>query len=51
MVTNSELYDAALRAIDELFADRSVNQSQARENLENLRDEIYIRLDSLKEDE
>jgi hypothetical protein len=46
---NEELYDAALKAITDLFSDQSVSQSKARENLRGLRDEIDMYIDSLEE--
>lgn len=45
--TNSSL-DTALRAINALFSDTSVTRKQTKENLESLRDEIDILLDTLK---
>jgi len=46
-MNNEELYQAALKAINALFVDRSVDADKAKENLEGLRDEIEILLDSL----
>ena len=45
---NDELYKEALVAINKLFFDRSVSQEKAIENLEGLRDEIDILIDSLR---
>lgn len=47
---NEELYQEALKAINKLFGDTSVSQGKARENLENLIDEIQVMIDSLSED-
>jgi len=44
---NEELYKAALKAINALFADRSVSQEKAVENLEGLKEEIEILIESL----
>lgn len=44
---NEDLYDKALAAIKELFNDRSVSQSEARQNLGGLKDEIDTMMDSL----
>lgn len=41
------LYEAAIRAIKNLFNDRSVSQEQAKANLQALRDEIDILIESL----
>jgi len=46
-MSNEELYEAALKAIRDLFSDRSVDNDTARENLNGLRDEIDMLLDSL----
>lgn len=47
-MTNEELYNRALKAIEELFSDMTVPQSRARENLEALTDEIQIMLEGLE---
>jgi len=44
---NEELYEGALDAIKDLFSDDSVTQSECRENLETLIDEIRVMIDSL----
>ena len=48
-MSNNELYESAIKAINELFGDRSVSQEEARENLQGLMDEIGAMLDSLEE--
>lgn len=48
---NDELYKKALDAIKELFGDDSVGQSKARENLEALKDEIDVMIDTLEDDD
>jgi len=47
MKNNEELYKDALEAINNLFADKSVSVESAISNLENLRDEIDLLIDSL----
>jgi hypothetical protein len=49
-MSNKELYEAALGAINRLFSDRSVSQAEARRNLDALRDEITILIDALEEE-
>ncbi len=44
---NDELYEQALKAIQVLFDDASVSQEKAKENMDGLRDEIEILVDSL----
>ena len=44
---NSELYKEAMAAINRLFSDMSVSKDEARKNLEGLKDEIDLLLDSL----
>lgn len=44
---NELLYEQALQAINKLYNDKSVNQEQAIENLENLKEEIDILIDTL----
>lgn len=46
-MTNKELYEAALDAINELFNDCSVSKKMAKENLEGLLDEIEVMIESL----
>lgn len=46
-MTNQELYDAALKAIQNLYADLSVSSSVALENLATLRNEIDNLIESL----
>lgn len=48
---NQELYDLALEAITKLFSDTSVSRSTAKENLENLKDEINVLLSTLEDEE
>jgi hypothetical protein len=50
-MTNEKLYQAADEAITALFSDRSVSRAKARENLEKLKDEIDVMIDSLERDE
>ena len=47
-MTNEELYKNALEAIEKLFGDMSVSQQKARENLEDLLDEIKIMLEGME---
>jgi len=47
-MSNDELYQEALSAITRLFNDTSVPQPTCRENLNSLRDEIDILLDSIE---
>lgn len=47
-MTNEELFEKALDAIKNLFSDTSVSQRQAIDNLEELKGEIEILIDSLK---
>jgi len=47
-MSNDELYDAAMKAINDLFADQSVDRETARTNLQSLRDELDIMIDGLK---
>ena len=49
--TNERLFREAKTAIDQLFSDRTVSQSRARDNLATLRDEIDVLIDTLEEDE
>lgn len=44
---NEALYEGALKAVTTLFSDTSVSKEKAKENLESLRDEIDIMIDSL----
>jgi hypothetical protein len=48
-MSNEQLYDTAMDAITKLFSDQTVPVSKARENLEGLKEEINIMLDSLEE--
>jgi hypothetical protein len=50
-MTNEELYQKAIDAINELFSDRSVLISECRTNLWALRSEIDTMLDALDSDE
>jgi len=47
-MSNDELYEEALKAINKLFADMSVSSETAISNLEGLRDEIDMMIDSLR---
>ena len=44
---NEELYKYALEAINKLFADKSVSKETAIQNLENLKDEINLLIETL----
>lgn len=46
---HEELLEKAREAIDRVFGDTSVSQSQTRESLEDLRSHIRIQLDTLEE--
>jgi|GEM_PF-1699084 len=46
-MNNKELLEAAKKAIDDLFADKSVSIEQCIENLEELHSEIESLLDCL----
>ena len=46
-MSNEELYQAAVDAINRLFSDQSVSRRDAKANLKNLRDEIDVLLDCL----
>ena len=51
-MANIHLYEEAMRAINELFDDKSVSQAQAYRNLDELAGEIEILTDSVdKNDE
>lgn len=43
----NSLYEAALDAIKRMFNDRSVSKEEAKRNLQALKDEIDILIDSL----
>jgi len=45
---NEAKYQRALNAINDLFSDTTVDKSEAAENLQGLRDEIDLLLDSLQ---
>jgi len=45
---NEQLYKKALEAIKELFSDTSVNQEETVRQLEALKDEIDIMIESLE---
>lgn len=47
---NEELYEKALKAINELFNDDSVNAQIALDNMTSLRDEIETFIDALETD-
>jgi hypothetical protein len=49
-MSNQELYNEAVKAIDNLFADQSVDIPKAIENLEELQSDIEGKLDCLNED-
>lgn len=43
-------YDVALKAINEMFGDTSVSQSEALADLRGLKDEINVMIDALEDD-
>lgn len=45
------LYDKAVEAIEKLFGDTSVDQTQTKNSLQALRDEIDIKLECLPDAE
>jgi hypothetical protein len=47
-MSNEQLYKNALEAINKLFADTSISKEAAIENLEGLKDEIDVMIDSLR---
>ncbi len=47
-MTNTELYDRAVKAIQELHNDKSVSKEKAIENLETLKDEIEMMIEGLQ---
>lgn len=49
-MSNEQLYENALDAINELFGDSTVSIQKALENLENLQSEIEAKMECLKED-
>lgn len=49
-MSNEQLYENALDAINELFGDSTVSIQKALENLENLQSEIEAKIECLKED-
>jgi len=48
-VVNDELYDAVIKAIEDLFSDMSVPKEITKENLNNLISEIQTMIESLEE--
>lgn len=48
---NDKFYEAALTAITKLFNDQSVSIEQARNNLESLKEEIEILLETIEGEE
>ena len=48
-MTNQDLYEKALSAINDLFSDTSVSVDKAIENLESLKDEIDVLISALDE--
>ncbi len=46
---HDELVEAAKQAINAVFGDRSVGRREARESLKDLKDEIDILLDTLRD--
>lgn len=47
-MTNEELYEKAIDAINDLFSDTSVSKEDAKGNLQGLLDEIAILMQSLE---
>lgn len=47
---NDDLYEKALDVINDLFYDQSVSSEQAKNNLENLKEEIDLLIDTLKDE-
>jgi hypothetical protein len=47
-MSNEELYEQVIKAIDELFSDTSVSTREAINNLQALKDEIDIRIETLE---
>ena len=48
-MNNEELYENALEAIRKLYSDLSVSKEKAIENLECLKDEIDMLIETIKE--
>jgi len=48
---HDELLEAAKKAATALFSDQSVSRSQTRDSLRDLRDEIDVMLDTLRDEE
>lgn len=49
MSENEELYDLAVEAMNELATDLSVSQEEALENLQNLKGEIDVQINAIRE--
>ena len=49
-MTNNDLYDKALKAIMDLFGDKSVTLTDCLQNLETLKDEIETLIDVVEND-
>lgn len=47
-MTNDELYERAVRAINDLYSDTSVSREETADNLNNLVWEIQILLETLE---
>jgi hypothetical protein len=47
MTKNEKLLERAKEAINELFSDQSVSPTECKENLQDLKDEIELQIDSL----
>ena len=50
-MTNEELYQVALDAIQNLFSDKSVSTRECEKNLESLKDEIDMLLGAIEVDQ
>lgn len=48
---HDKLYEAAQKAVTDLFSDQSVSQAQTRESLQSLVEEIETMLDTLQDDD
>lgn len=45
---SEQLYQEALEAITRVFSDQSISRGETKQNLEGLKDEIDVLLDTLK---
>lgn len=49
MDKHNELFEAAKKAVEDLFGDDSVPQSQTRQDLEQIKEDIDMMLETLEE--